>query len=213
MTSKRDKKALTPKQEAAVYVDIDTLVPWKDNPRVNEKVVPQIAKLIDKFGFGSPVLARKENNEIIAGHTRIKAAEMLGMKQVPVRFMDLSERDAHLMALADNRSQEFADWDVPMLLLDMEAYSLPELDLAGWNQSDLDGLGGVFDVDDADDPDLKDGDGDPLQQMTFTFHDEQVETIKQAISLAIKNGHGQSEINENSNGNALAWMAEKYTNG
>jgi hypothetical protein len=54
--------------------------------------------------------------------------------------MDLSERDAHLMALADNRSQEFADWDVPMLLLDMETYSLPEIELAGWDQTDLDKL-------------------------------------------------------------------------
>lgn len=55
---------------------------------------------------------------------------------------------------------------------------------------------------------MPDGDKEPFQQMTFTLHDSQVEIVKEAINNV--NGHKKSDVNENSNGNALAHICEAY---
>ena len=96
---------------AAIFLDPALLVPWDQNPRVNDEVVEGLAKSIEEFGFGAPIVARLANNMIIAGHTRWKAAAKLGLKEVPVRFLDVSEAQAKALALADNRLGEEAEWD------------------------------------------------------------------------------------------------------
>jgi hypothetical protein len=55
------------------WVSIEKLRPWAKNPRKNNKAVLAVANSITKFGFGAPIVARK-NGEVIAGHTRLKAA-------------------------------------------------------------------------------------------------------------------------------------------
>ncbi len=66
------------REPAAEWVAIDALRPWKDNPRKNDgEPVRKVAESIQRFGFGAPILARRENGEIIAGHTRWKAAKKL----------------------------------------------------------------------------------------------------------------------------------------
>ncbi len=128
-------------EAAAVYVDPSTLVPWDGNPRINEHVIDKIADSIQKFGFASPIVARLEDREIIAGHTRWEAARRLGIEKVPVRFMDITREQAHALALADNKLGELADWDVSMLTA-----SLDELrgsadgalaEVAGWDATEL----------------------------------------------------------------------------
>lgn len=96
---------------AAVWVDIETLKPWDNNPRKNAPAVQKVADSIERFGFGSPIVARLEDSRIIAGHTRLKAAQSLGHRSVPVRFLDISNEEASLLALADNRLGEIAEWD------------------------------------------------------------------------------------------------------
>lgn len=100
---------------AAEWVSVGKLKPWVKNPRKNDKAVDRVAASIQRFGFGAPLLARKANGEIIAGHTRLKAALKLGIDKVPVRYLDLSEGDAHLLALADNKLGELAAWDDELL--------------------------------------------------------------------------------------------------
>lgn len=101
---------------AAEWVATDSLHAWSKNPRKNDgEPVRKVAESIKRFGFGAPIIARRENGEIIAGHTRWKAAKKLGMATVPVRFLDLDEGSAHLLAIADNRVGEEAEWDAPML--------------------------------------------------------------------------------------------------
>jgi len=57
---------------------------------------------------------------------------------------------------------------------------------------------------------LPDSDRAPFQQMTFTLHDEQVEQVKRALTIAGKVGDFTGSPNENSHGNALAFMAEAF---
>lgn len=125
---------------AAVWVDVDELMPWVKNPRKNDDAAKQVAKSIKRFGFGAPLLARKANGEVIAGHTRLKAAKMLGLKTVPVRYLDLDPAEAHLLALADNKLGEKAAWDSSMVAEILSEYSLSDAELAGWDSAELEKL-------------------------------------------------------------------------
>ncbi len=100
---------------AAEWVKVADLKPWAKNPRKNDKAVKKVVESIRAFGFGAPILARAENREVIAGHTRLKAAQELGMTEVPVRYLDLDEAHAHSLALADNKLGELAAWDDALL--------------------------------------------------------------------------------------------------
>lgn len=111
---------------AAEWLDPKSLRGWARNPRDNEAAVHEVAESIRRFGFGSPIVARAENREVIAGHTRLAAAQLLGLDRVPVRLLDLSESEAHSLALADNRLGGLAEWD-----LDKLRGLGDELDLAG----------------------------------------------------------------------------------
>lgn len=123
---------------AAEMVDPASLKPWPDNPRINEgEPVEKVADSIKRFGFASPIVARRENREIIAGHTRWKAAMKLKLEAVPVRFLDLGEREAHLLALADNRLGELAEWDTPELHALLASYDLPDQMVAGWSEREM----------------------------------------------------------------------------
>jgi ParB family transcriptional regulator, chromosome partitioning protein len=128
-------------EAAAEWVAPSDLKPWAKNPRDNEVAVAKVAASIKRFGFGAPIVARK-NGEIIAGHTRWKAAQVLGLDRVPVRYMDLDERQAHLLALADNKLGELADWNERGLLDILGEYSLEESDMSGWWSKDLEDIGG-----------------------------------------------------------------------
>ena len=109
------------------YVDIDSLVEWEHNPRINTEAISKVARSIERFGFASPVIAREEDRMVIAGHTRIAAARSLGLSTIPVRFMKLNRTEAELLAIADNKLGEISDWNEDMLK-DILA-TLPENDL------------------------------------------------------------------------------------
>ncbi len=65
----------------------------------------------------------------MAGHTRLKAAKQLGLKEVPVVYVDdLSEEQARAFRLADNKTAEFAEWDEG--LLEQELAEILDLDMS-----------------------------------------------------------------------------------
>jgi ParB-like chromosome segregation protein Spo0J len=122
--------------EQSKMVDISKLIPWAKNPRKNDQAIDAVAESIQRFGFASPILARVEDGRVIAGHTRLKAAQRLGIKQVPVRYLALDDREADALALADNRLGELAEWDDVALAeilagLDTDAKGL------GWSDDDI----------------------------------------------------------------------------
>jgi hypothetical protein len=112
--------------------------------------------------------------------------------------------------LADNRIALNSGWDTEMLANELSDLHADDIDLGlmGFGADELAKLIG-FDADEIEPPELASGDREPFQQMTFTLHDEQAETIKAAIDKA-KAAGGFSGPNENSNGNALARIAEAY---
>lgn len=106
------------------YVDIENVIPYENNPRINDDAVEKVANSIREFGWQQPIVVDK-HNVIIAGHTRLKAARMLGESQVPVVFADLSDKRAKAYRLADNKTSEFAEWDFS--LLEQELLELEEI--------------------------------------------------------------------------------------
>jgi hypothetical protein len=119
------------------WVAVTKLKPWKDNPRMNTAAIEEVAKSIKRFGFASPIVARKKDNMIIAGHTRYEAAKSLGLKTVPVRFMDIELDDAQLLALADNKIGEIADWDAGKLKTIIAGLQEHDLSGLGWSDDEL----------------------------------------------------------------------------
>ena len=134
-----------PREVAAEFIPLEQLKPWENNPRNNRKAIEQVAQSIKRFGFASPIIARKANSEIIAGHTRYEAAKKLGLKTVPVRFLDLDPTDAHLLALADNKLGEIAEWDEAILAGVLKDLRNQTSD-AGFTESEVEALIEKFDV-------------------------------------------------------------------
>ena len=68
-------------------MDIDSLIPYENNPRFNGEAVSVVAESIRLYGFQQPVVVDK-NKVIVVGHTRTLAAKKLGLKTVPVVVAD-----------------------------------------------------------------------------------------------------------------------------
>ena len=99
----------------AIETSINELIPYENNPRNNDGAVEAVAASIRAFGFKVPIIADK-NNVIVAGHTRLKAAKLLGLKKVPViKADDLTDEQVRAFRLADNKTAEIAEWDFEKL--------------------------------------------------------------------------------------------------
>lgn len=97
-----------------IYKRVDELVQYEGNARRNDAGVAKVAESIKEFGFMNPITI-DANNVIISGHTRLKAAMQLGMEEVPCIVQNLSEEDAKLARIIDNKSHEYSTWDVGKL--------------------------------------------------------------------------------------------------
>ena len=185
------------------------LIPYARNTRTHSpEQVAQIAGSIREFGFTNPVLIDGENG-IIAGHGRIMAAGKLGLAKVPcIRLAHLTETQKRAYIIADNKLALNAGWDEEMLGLELAELREADfnLGLMGFSEDEM----GAFDVEEGEMPALPEGDKQPFQQMTFTVHDEQAEDVQAAMAKAKSMGHGESAVNENSNGNALAFICQSF---
>ena len=98
---------------------IKEIKPYKNNPRNNEEAVEPVMNSIKEFGFKVPVIVDK-NNIVVAGHTRLKAAEKLGLEEVPCIIADdLTEEQINAFRLADNKTGEIATWDFDLLNIEL----------------------------------------------------------------------------------------------
>ena len=97
--------------------------PYPGNPRVNDGAVEAVAASIREFGFQQPIVCDADGT-IIAGHTRYKAAQALGLETVPVVYAtDLAPEQVNAYRLADNKTAELAEWDADMLAVELDGLS------------------------------------------------------------------------------------------
>lgn len=108
------------KNKQIIMMPLDSIKPYENNPRHNDTAVEIVANSIKEFGFKNPIIVDK-NNVIIAGHTRLKAAYVLGLYTAPVIIAeDLTEEQAAAFRLVDNKTSEYATWDFEMLQEELE---------------------------------------------------------------------------------------------
>lgn len=101
-------------------VAIDTVIPYEDNARINHTAVDKVAQSITEYGWQSPIVV-DEDMVILAGHTRHKAAGVLGLKKVPIKIAtDLSDKQKMAYRIMDNKSQDYAQWDNKLLAQEFE---------------------------------------------------------------------------------------------
>jgi DNA modification methylase len=129
---------------AVVYQEIQHLIPYPRNARTHSKrQIRQIADSIRAFGFTNPVLVDRSGT-IVAGHGRVEAAKLLGMKIVPTICLEnLNEDQIRAYILADNKLAEKAGWDNAILAIELQhltsidlgfevsltGFEIPEIDL------------------------------------------------------------------------------------
>ena len=116
-----------------VNKNINEIKEYENNPRNNDNAVEYVAKSIKEFGFKVPIVIDKEN-VIIAGHTRYKASKLLGITDIPCIIADdLTEEQIKAFRLVDNKSAEFATWDMDLLNIELESITYLDMELFDFN--------------------------------------------------------------------------------
>jgi DNA modification methylase len=113
--------------------------PYADNPRQNDVGVDAVAASIREFGFRQPIVV-DEQNVIIVGHTRYKAAMKLGLDKVPVDVaVGLTPEQVKAYRIADNQTATLSTWDDDKLVKELLALQEQDfnLDLTGFSGDDL----------------------------------------------------------------------------
>lgn len=121
------------------YCDPLDLIPYGNNPRVNDYAVKRVLESIKEFGFKNPILVDADM-VIIAGHTRREASILAGLTEVPyILVTDLTPEQVKAYRIADNKLSELAVWDEEKLV--EELWSLQEADFSlevmGFTEMDL----------------------------------------------------------------------------
>ncbi len=111
------------------------LIPYAKNPRkITDQAIAAVAGSLKEFGFRQPIVVDAEG-VIIAGHTRLLAAQRLGMEEVPVHVAhDMSPEQAQAYRLVDNRAGEFSEWDSDLLKLELGSLADFDLSFAGFEK-------------------------------------------------------------------------------
>ena len=117
---------------------LDEIRPYERNPRRNDAAVQYVAESIRQFGWKQPIVIDKDG-VIVAGHTRYKAAQSLGLETAPcVIADDLTPEQVKAYRLADNKVSDFSVWDNKLLLEELEEIKKISDDLfTGFDMSDL----------------------------------------------------------------------------
>jgi ParB-like chromosome segregation protein Spo0J len=128
------------------HVDIESLRPDPANPRrISDAELEALTRSVHEWGFVQPVLVRREDRAVIGGHQRLLAARRLGMKTVPVIFVDLSIEQARTLNLALNNIS--GEWDEELLARMLaELQPVADLSLTGFGEDELDKLLKSLDV-------------------------------------------------------------------
>jgi hypothetical protein len=182
---------------------------WRTHPKAQADALRGI---LAEVGYADALLARELPDGsliLVDGHLR---AETTPDQEVPVLVLDIDEAEADKLLLSLDPLAALAETNAVALdsllrEVDTGSEGLQEM------YAELAEAAKLYDVDEAAPPELADGDRAPFRQMTFTIHDTQHETIEAAIAKAKQAGGDSSDVNENSNCNALAFICKAHLDG
>lgn len=182
---------------------------WRTHPKGQQDALRGI---LAEVGYADALLARELPDGslmLVDGHLR---AETTPEQEVPVLVLDISEAEADKLLLSLDPLAALAETNAVALDALLREVDTGSEGLQAM-YAELAEAADLYDVSEAAAPELADGDRAPFRQMTFTVHDEQHNVIEEAIAKAKKSGGESSEVNENSNGNALAFICQAYLDG
>jgi len=205
---------------------------WESNPRtITDDELAGLGVSMEQFGDISGVVFNSRNDRLVCGHQRIKSLKALygddleveevdserGVirtedgKEWSVRFVDWDEETHAAACIAGNSEVIQGKWDEGLLGTLLQDINAADADL--FSAMRIDKLAelhcGMFDVDSTDMPELN-ANEPTHQKMAFILSNEQAEAVKSAIETAKQEGPFIDTGNENSNGNALTRVAERY---
>ena len=98
-------------EENVKYISAELISPNVYQPRkiFNEEAIDELAKSIKSYGIIQPLSVRKmgENRfELVAGERRLRAAKKIGLKEVPVIIVDVTDKESAAIALLENIQRE-----------------------------------------------------------------------------------------------------------
>ena len=109
--------------------ELSSIRPYENNPRVNDGAVDAVAASIQEYGFSQPIVVDSDSF-IIVGHTRLKAAQKLGLERVPVVVAShLTPDQVRAYRIADNKTAEIAEWNYDLLPIELSALQDANYDL------------------------------------------------------------------------------------
>ena len=195
------------------WIDPNEVTPYEKNAKIHtEKQIKNICTSIRRFGWQQDTVLTSDN-VLVIGHGRRLAALEIGCKmpyhRVGKNADELTDAEIDALRLADNKVAE-SGWDFTELEAQLAELSL-EFDMTDFGFDDI--QGGVFDTGFTDDFTLKDGDREPVQNMTFTFSDTEADVIKEAISTmkgTQRFKDYENPENMNGNGTALFLVADEW---
>ena len=121
------------------HVPIGDLRPDPFNPRrISDAELEALTRSIREFGLVDPIIARRDDRTVIGGHQRLLAARKLGLKTVPVIFLDISKDKAQLLNVALNKiSGSFDEELLARMLADLKPVEDIDLSLSGFSEEEL----------------------------------------------------------------------------
>lgn len=189
-------------------VNVDSIIPNPKNPNKHEKnQIERLCKLIKNTGFRNPLVISNKTGFLVVGHGRLEAAKALKMDSVPVIFQDFkNEADEYAYMTADNAIGSWSELDLEIIKDEILNFDDFDIELLGLNSLE------IIEPEEVDLPELSDKDPE-CQQVTFVLSNEQKDLLDEAIEKAKKEEDCTDEINQNSNGNALAALLRRYVHG
>lgn len=165
-----------------VLKKLDELKPYAKNPRINDDAVEYVMNSIKEFGFKVPLVIDK-NGVIVTGHTRYKASQKLGLKEVPcIVANDLTDKQLQAFRIADNKVSDYSIWDNKLLLDELEDINFEIF--TGFDVSDLfEDIKDLNELDEKDTEVIDDNDDGVVYVIQFkTQNKELMEEIKELIN-------------------------------
>lgn len=178
-------------------IKVCELKEYENNPRNNDEAVEAVAESIKQYGFKVPIILDR-NGVIVAGHTRKRAAELLGLETVPCYIAsDLTPEQVKAYRLADNKTGELAEWDFEKLEKELAELTAFDVDMSQFGFDEA-----VFDDGFSTDFELPDDDKPQTRTITLSLAEEQYQICERVIDYfgdKIEHDYG----NHNKRSNAL----------
>lgn len=139
---KETEKSITPAAYRVEQWLLDRITPYEKNARrIPHAAIDKVALSLQEFGWRQPIVV-DQDGVIVVGHTRLLAAQKLGLTHAPVHVAtDLTPRQIAAYRLMDNRSHQETEWDYDLLrpeLLDLGSLEDFDMALTGFDLNEID---------------------------------------------------------------------------